>query len=83
MNLAQSDPYHIPQASTEDRLFLVRSRGALSAGTCVKLEGANTDYSKLTVSKETEQIDRTGVQRKVKLIVEVENRDLVIRKKRS
>lgn len=83
MNLAQSDPDYIPQASKDGRLALVRSVGPLSGGTLVKLyEGGPADnYQTLVVAAEIGVWDRVHkkIKRKVAQVT-VSNEDLVIRR---
>lgn len=86
MNLAQSDPYYIPHASDTGRLYLVRSRGPLSAGTCVRMVSTDSEYENLVVeavvARQTKR-DGTIIMRRIPVQVGVENRDLVIRRLRK
>jgi hypothetical protein len=82
MNLAQTDPYYIPQASQEGRLALVRTVGPFSGGTHVKFVRADDEFKSIVVSGTV--IRQSGnVRSELTIEVFVTREDLVIRRDRS
>jgi len=81
MNLAQTDPYYIPQASKDGRLALRKGFGPLSSGTKVRFVSSDPNWNEVTVEAEITVMNWKRDTERVKHQVTVTKDDLVIRRR--